>query len=353
MARPTALKRLSQRPLLTCMVAIAITLVASALLQAASNQLQYRSLKLSDSQASKTVVYKFGFTPRSLDTIQTIVLQVCANDPFPGTPCTAPSGFDASGAVLADQTGDVGFVKSAQSSPNQIVLSRPPFASTGQASTYTLSGVVNPDTQGSYYVRVQTFADSDINGSANNYGGIAFVINASIAVQATVPPYLLFCAGVTVAGYNCDAVTGDYVDFGELGSRQASIGTTQMLAATNAKDGYTLRVTGTTLTSGNNVIPALPSPDISRPGVSQFGMNLRANSSPQSGLDVSGSGSGLAANGYNQINFFKFNDGDVVASSPRPDDARKYTATYIVNVNKVQSPGVYVSTLTYVALGSF
>lgn len=334
-------------------VLVVSILVPTALLRAQSEQLRYRSLKLSDPRASATAYYSFSFQPQGLSTIQKVVLQVCANDPLPQTPCTAPSGFDASNAVLENQSGDEGFYIDPQSSANEIVLSRPPLSSNGELNTYEFSNVVNPDADGSYYVRVLTFMDSDTNGEPNNHGGVAFAINGSVTVSATVPPYLLFCVGVTINGFNCKNVAGNYVNFGELDSRRATQGSTQMLAATNAKDGYNIRVAGIPLTSGNNVIPNLPSADISRPGVSQFGMNLRANSSPQGGIDPQGIGSGTPVNGYGQANFFKFNSADVIAVATTPDEARKYTSTYIVNVTKNQSPGIYVSTLTYIALGSF
>ncbi len=323
------------------------------LLAVSGERLADRSLTLSDSRVGATAHYSFRFTPTTTDQIQLIQLQICANDPFPGTPCTPPAGFDASAAGLMNQSGDTGFTVSNLSTANQIVLERPAAPSNAQPNNYEFSGIVNPLGEGSYYVRLQTFAGNDLSGTANGYGGIAFAINSGVDINATVPPFLLFCVGVTVQGFNCNAVAGNYINFGEFSPRQASQGTTQMLAATNAVGGYTIRVNGHTLTSGNNVIQALAGADISRPGVSQFGLNLRANSAPQGGQDVVGSGSGQPVGSYNQPNFFRFNPGDVVAASNAPDEARKYTTTYMVNVSHDQAPGVYVSTMSYIALGSF
>lgn len=353
MAHPRLTKSGFLRPISYVLVTLALLLTVNSLIQAQGEHLLNRSLKLSDNRPGQTATYNFGFQPPSLGVIQVVELEVCANDPFPGTPCTPPSGFDASGAVLSNQTGDTGFTISPASTSNKIVLERAPFPSAGQQNGYEFTNVVNPDSDGTYYARIQTWPDSDTTGEANYFGGLAFAITNGVSVNAEVPPYLLFCVGVTVSGFDCDNVTGDYVNFGELSNRQASQGSTQMLAASNARDGYAIRVTGTTLTSGTNTIPGLTGSDISRPGVSQFGLNLRANSSPQGGQDTVGTGNGLPTNGYNQINFFRFNSGDVVAVSNAPDEARKYTSTYIVNVSSTQSPGVYVSTLTYITLGTF
>lgn len=329
--------------------------LSSPLLSGVANadRLQGRSLKLSDNQAGISTVYEFGFAITEATPIAAITFQFCANTPIPYDICTVPTGLDVSEAVLASQTGNTGFSVAAQTTANRIVLERSGAPANLSQSTYRFGSVVNPSADGSYYVRIQTYQTTQTTGQADNYGGIAFVINRDIEITATVPPYLLFCVGVTVNGFDCDNVVGNYVNFGEFSSRQASQGTTQMLAASNARDGYTIRVNGPTLTSGNNIINNLVGSDISRPGVSQFGMNLRSNNSPQGGLDVAGSGSGLPTNGYNQINSYRFNSGDVVAVSDAPDRARKYTTTYLVNINRSQAPGAYVSTLTYVALGAY
>ncbi len=342
-----------KRSAIFVLVAVFMALGVLNTIQADGQRLLNRSLKLNNNQAGKTALYSFGFQPPSLGVIQTILFEVCANDPYPGKPCVPPVGFDASAATLVSQTGDVGFSMSPQSTANRMVIERSPFASDGVPNSYVFDNVVNPSNDGSYYVRIQTFPDGDMNGVANYYGGIAFAITRLVTINAVVPPYLLFCVGITISGYDCENVDGNYVNFGEFGSRQASQGDTQMLAASNAKDGYNIRILGNTLTSGTNAIPAITSNDISRPGVSQFGLNLRANSSPQGGIDVTGFGTGLPSANYSQINFYRFNSGDIVASSTAPDKARKFTATYVVNIQKDQAPGVYVSTLTYIALGNF
>lgn len=338
---------------------VVLTILAVPLLSlltpvpANADRMLQRSLKLANSQADSSTTYVFGFELRTAVPLTTIVFQICTNNPYPGDVCTVPAGLDASQAVLFDQTGNTGFSIAPQTTANRIVLQRDGAIANTVLSTYSFRDVINPSSEGSYYVRIQTYQTTQTNGEHEDYGGIAFAINRSIEVTAVVPPYLLFCVGVTVTGFDCSNVTGNYVNFGELSSRQATQGTTQMLAATNAIDGYTIRAEGPTLTSGNNTIPNLFGSDISRPGVSQFGMNLRANSSPQGGQDVVGSGGGVPTNGYNQINSYRFNSGDMVATSSTPDRARKYTSTYIVNINSSQNPGVYVSTLTYIALGSF
>jgi len=101
-------------------------------------------------------------------------------------------------------------------------------------------------------------------------------------------------------------------------------------------------------------------------GTSQFGMNLRANttstSNPAVGTDVAPAANGTnykgeALAGYSTIDNFKFVSGNSVADSANggagPSDSQIYTISYIVNVNGAQAIGTYTSTLTYICTATF
>jgi hypothetical protein len=260
--------------------------------------------------------------------------------------------MDVSAAVLASQTTGANF-SLLSASGTDIILTRPVSpAGIGQL-TFQLTGIVNPSNAGSYFGRIQTYSSMNATGADNDYGGLAFTINNNVQISATVPPYLYFCIGISVTGVDCGTATGNYIDFGTFTPAAASVAQTQMVAGTNADSGYTIVVSGNTLTSGNNVINGLGIADISRPGTSQFGINLVANSDPQVGQAPTGLGSGQPTNGYKNTNVYKFVDGDVVASAPQPDEARRYTTSYVANVSKNQAPGIYATTLTYIATGAF
>src|SRR3981081_412770 len=87
--------------------------------------LPQRSLQLSDSQTSVTATYKLNFMIPASETLGSIKLQICANDPIFNDPCTAPTGFDISGAVLSAQSGATGFsVSPSGTNANTLVLTR-------------------------------------------------------------------------------------------------------------------------------------------------------------------------------------------------------------------------------------
>ncbi|MBC7581643.1 hypothetical protein H7097_02110 [Aeromicrobium sp.] len=333
---------------------VALLLVAGLLHSrtAYGAQLPTRSIELSSASASATDSYQLTFTLPQAETLGSIKLQFCAESPLVGNPCTLPVGMNLNSTSLASQTGGAGF-SIVSASGTDIILGRAPVATGATSLTFKLSGIVNPSTNGSYFGRIQTYTTAAGTGASTDYGGLAFTINTSVNISATVPPYLYFCVGITVTGVNCATAVGDYINFGNFSPAIASVAQTQMVAGSNADTGYFISVNGSTLTSGNNVIPELAAPDVSRPGVSQFGINLVANSDPQVGQAPAGAGTGSAVGGYKIANQYKYTDGDTVATATQPDEARRYTTSYLANVKKDQAPGVYVTTLTYVATAGF
>jgi hypothetical protein len=332
---------------------LAVLVLHYLLAPAYGAQLGKRAVNLSSNAASAKSVYNLVFSLVTTGTVGSIQIQFCANDPFPEDPCVAPAGLDTTPAALTSQSGLAGFSISPASTANTIVLTRPPTSASPGQAIYNFTPVTNPSVPGSYYVRVQTFATDDASGPASEFGGIVFNIANQISISAEVPPYLLFCTGITIANYNCVNAVGDYIDFGEFSAVRASSATSQLLVASNAQGGYAVSIDGTTLTSGNNVIAALAPGDVSRPSTSQFGFNLKANSTPISGNEVAGPGVSTAMATYAQANTYRFAPKDTIISTPVPDDVRVYTSSYLVNVPKTQSPGIYVSTITYICLANF
>ncbi len=313
-----------------------------------------RSLEIGSSIASATTTYQLSLTLPGSEVLGSIRLEVCSNTPLIGDVCNAPAGFDISAAALSAQTGETGFsIYAPGTTTDTIVLTRFPAVTTSVNLSYTFTGVTNPSTTGTYFGRVETFASNDASGANSEGNGLAFSMNEPVQISTYVPPYLLFCLGVTITGFDCTNASGDYVNFGNLSDTATKSGTTQMLTATNAGSGFAITVNGTTMVSGTHDITAVAAADVSRPGTSQFGLNLVANVTPSVGANPQGGGNAAPAAGYNVPNFYKFVPGDVVASDTNTDAYRLFTTSYIVNIPKGQAVGVYVSTLTYVCTATF
>lgn len=316
--------------------------------------LPQRSILISDNGASAIASYLLTFTLSSSETLGSIKLQFCSNDPILSDPCTAPSGFDASGAVLSAQGGETGFaIVGSASDANTLVIGRAPSLALAGGVTYTFDTMTNPSTGGSFYARLQTFASNDASGPENDHGGLALSINGPINISTTVPPFLLFCGGVTITGLDCGSVSGDYINFGDINSHATSSAQSQLLTTTNAAFGYTISVNGPTMTSGNNVIDELTTADVARPGTPQFGMNLVANVTPTVGANPTGPGNAAPLSNYDQPDFFRYASGDSIATVNSADDYKKLTASYIINIPAGQPIGVYATTLTYICLANF
>jgi hypothetical protein len=321
---------------------------------ASADYLGTRFLEMSDSKAGAMgVTYNVSFDTSTAGTIGSVQIEFCSNTTLISVPCTAPVGLDASGAALASQSGMTGFSIAGASTANNIILTRTAAAAGLVTADYVFKNMINPSTEGSYFVRVITYQTEDASGSQTDNGGMAFAINSLVNVGITVPPYLLFCVGVTIAGTDCSTAAGDFIDMGNFSTSATSSGQSQMVIATNGKNGYSISASGTTMESGTNTIPAMSVSAPATPGVSQFGINLRANSKPSVGANVSGPGHGVPQFNYNQPNLYHYNDGDVLATATAPENFRKYTVSYIVDVSTAQPVGIYASTYTYVALSNF
>ena len=312
-----------------------------------------RSLLTNDNIAGETASYTISLALSTPGQLASIKFEFCSNDAIPDDVCTAPTGLDLTTATLVTQTGVSGFSIDPSSTANKIILTRTSQSASALPVSFRFDGVKNPTVQGSYFVRLQTYSSNNATGTASDYGGIAFAILGSLSISAEVPPYLIFCSAITIANLNCANATGSYIDFGELSSGHTSTGTSQLLTATNSGSGYSITLAGNTMTSGNNVIPALGTGDVSRPGTGQFGLNFRSNVTPVTGQDTTGPGVATTDPLYSQPNTYRFVSGDVIVSDTQPDNIREYTASYIVNVPTKQAPGIYVSTVTYVCLANF
>jgi len=292
-----------------------------------------RSLAIASDLPGVTTSYNLNFGLLDSVTVGSVEIQFCSNSPLFQDSCIAPSGFSVSTTNLSSQSGPGGFAIATSSNANTLILSRSPTLYGPGTIDLNFNNVVNPSSIGPFYARLQTFATTNASGSANSSGGMALVVNNSYSVNAYVPPYLLFCVGSTIVNLNCANANGNYLNFGYLSSHSTTTGQSQMLIATNAQNGYSVQVSGGTMTSGNNVIAALSNGTVSVLGTDQFGINLVANSNPNVGINPQGPGVGTPFSGYDQSNIFKYNNGDVIASANQASNLREYTISYILNIS--------------------
>jgi hypothetical protein len=256
-------------------------------------------------------------------------------------------------ATLSTQTGATGF-SIVDRGTNRIIIGRTPISVTSQPVSYQFNGITNPSTANhTFFGRIYTYSSNDGSGSSIDDGGVTFATANVIGISTEVPPNILFCVAQIIFGLDCTGATGYLVDVGELSRLQPKSGEAQMLLATNAGYGAGVTINGTTLQSGNNIIPAMSISTAQSPGISQFGINLRSNTNPTVGNDPVGPGVAAASSGYNTVNQYKFAAGDQVVSSATTTDLKKFTISFITNINASQPVGVYSTTISFICLANF
>ncbi|HXH26350.1 MAG TPA: hypothetical protein VNG90_00480 [Candidatus Acidoferrum sp.] len=315
-----------------------------------AGQVTSRSLTLSTSLAGATASHAFAFTLASSTTVGSIKFLYCTT--ASGT-CTTPTGLVTTSATLSAQTGATGFSIN-NSTGGAPYITRSASAASGAVS-YTLGSITNPTTTNqTFFVRISTYASIDTTGGTTDSGTVASSTANQITVTASVDETLTFCTGTSgVTSSSCAGATGSSVALGTITTSSTGSGTSQIGVSTNAGSGYAITVAGNTLTSGSNTITALASQTASTQGNSQFGLNLKANTTPSVGSDPAGSGTANPTASYNTANQYRFVSGDQVVTNGAADNFRLFTVSYIANIAGATPAGSYTTTLTYVATATF
>lgn len=313
-----------------------------------------RSLTLSSSAAgASNVNYTFNLTVPSDTIIEAFSAQICTTA---YNSCTTPTGFDAGSASLLSQPTGFGDSSgwSADSSDAGKIRMQNSTNSTapGSSQSVTFDGVTNPsNTNATFFARLTTYSNADYTGEIDT-GVVAASTAEQVQLTGTVPPILTFCVGTSISS-DCSTASGNSIDFGQFSPESTSSATSQMRANTNGSGGYVITVRGTTLTSGTDSIPALSTQTASTTGTSQFGMNLRNNTTPNVGTDPTGDGIGTYHSNYGTVDEFRFADGDTVAQAAEETNSNTFTSSYIVNIEPKQAAGTYSTTLTYICTATF
>lgn len=305
-----------------------------------------------------------------------------------------PTGIVTTAATLDDSGSAVGGFTLVNTTNGAPYITRAAASVTANAvATIKLLGVTNQDATNcggsencTFFVRISTYGSTDASGTPIDTGTVAAATSTQIVLTGKMPESLIFCTGGTVSTNvggipDCSTATSGDVNFNQLFSpSETAYATSQMAASTNALFGYAITVNGTTLTSGSNTIDAIGgTPDISKVGKPQFGMNLVHDTATDTlnpllnplSADVNPTPDGDKLMGLPTSNFrtggdataakYAFDPAGVntVAQSDNgtgtgaPTDSQIYTSTYIVNVSGSQVAGTYTTTLTYICTPTF
>lgn len=318
-------------------------------LSASAAGLSPRNILVGSSGQGVVTTYTINATTATTNNIGSVKFEFC--DAAVGT-CNLPGGVVTTGATLTAQS-PAGFTIVNATNGAPYITRAAANINTGTAMSFTLGVITNPTTPNlSYYVRITTYTGTDGATGPVDTGTVAMSTAQPVQLTGVTPEILVFCVGTTIVS-DCTTVGGSTIDFGDFSPTATRTGMSVMQAQTNAANGYSITVNGTTLSSGANTIPALATQTASVLGTSQFGMNLRLNTVPGVGVNPTGVGSGTYTGNYGTANQYRFVTGDSVASASVPTNANTFTSSYIVNIGGAQAAGVYTATMTYICTASF
>src|SRR5581483_7752524 len=161
--------KLSVLPALS-MVIFALLLNTAPVAQAV--EFGSRSVQLDSYVPGDTTNYHFQFFVPTTVNLGSIVFLFCTNSAIFTDSCSAPAGQDVTGAAITGQTGNTGFsVDNADTTANQLVITRPSFAGASINTTYDFSGITNASAAAqTIYVRISTHTSTDGSGAINDNG---------------------------------------------------------------------------------------------------------------------------------------------------------------------------------------
>ncbi len=367
-------------------VLMALVLYALSPKNVLAAQITSRSLTLQagvtdgGSMPGGVVNHLFSFTVPSTGNVGSIKFEYCT---VAIGACVTPAGLDTTSATMGSQSGATGFTLNNSTNGAPYITRSAASISSGTAVAYQLLSVTNPDNSScfggtppasnncTFFVRISTYSSTNVSTGLTDTGIVAASTSTQITLTGTMPESLVFCTGGTVTTTggipDCATATSGALTFNQLFSpTDTATATSQMAASTNAGSGYHSCVNGDTLTSGLNTISAMGGSTTGTRGTSQFGLNLKANttstSTPAIGTEVAPASNGTnykgrSLTGYDTVDNFKFVTGDSIADSAQGGaggtDAQIFTVSYIVNVPGSQSAGTYTTTLTYICTPTY
>jgi hypothetical protein len=191
-------------------------------------------------------------------------------------------------------------------------------------------------------------------GSSANY-------QAGAGFNTTAQPGLTVCVGAT--GTSCADMTGSSVSLGDLSTTLASTASSKFSVKNYTSHGYVVTIIGNAPSNSGDALTNLPTQTASSAGTEQFGINLRANSSPVAvGLDpvpVPSSDFSLSDpavvvdSNYRTANQYRYNSGDQVAQAPQSSGETLYTISYLANISTTTPGGQYSGGMSIVVTGTY
>ncbi|MGH7240786.1 MAG: hypothetical protein ACREGB_00640, partial [Candidatus Saccharimonadales bacterium] len=217
-------------------LAALVPVVVPRVFAAAPQQVQYRSIEMSDATPGQTGVdYTVSFTTAQAGA-ESMVIDFCNDGSIIGATCTAPTGMVVTGATFTSISGTTNWTL--DSASGSTVKLKDPSAPTNvigatTAVSFKLGNITNPTQDastptpkpaGTLWARVYTYDSADYGLSSSpsapytsptalgtylDYGGFAMSTTDLINISATVMETLTFCIDHQTISAGCSALTNN------------------------------------------------------------------------------------------------------------------------------------------------
>lgn len=199
------------------------------------------------------------------------------------------------------------------------------------------------------------------NSSLFNSTSSEYSVNLSVgdtAVQSSASQNLQTDSGsVTTDDPALRFVVNDFdADFGTFSASSTSVASSTFSVSNYTSYGYMVYIVGEPPSNGDYALEPMEDTGSPVTGESQFGINLVANTQPESigaNPDRGDFGFGEATEEYDIPNQYRYNSGEAIARSTESGGDTDYTISYIANTEGIAPGGQYSSNLTLIAVGTF
>lgn len=205
--------------------------------------------------------------------------------------------------------------------------------------TYNNTNSVNATSPGSYVIGVSgTFGDT---GSIT----VGILSDDQVSVSATVAQSLTFSISDNSIGFGTLSSSAAQFATGDTLGSASEVEAHNLVVGTNASNGYTMSLNGSTLTSGANTINTMGASNVaSSVGTEQFGLRMTA---------TGGTGAVTAPYAASGFAFDSVAFPDQIASAAGSSANTTYSARYLANITSNTEAGSYSATLTYTATANY
>jgi hypothetical protein len=208
---------------------------------------------------------------------------------------------------------------------------------------YSSLNSINPSSAANYTTTISANGDT---GSIT----VPIITNDQVAITATVAQTLTFSISSNTINFGTlSSGATTYATNGGSGQASEPASAHTISAGTNATSGYSIALSGSTLTYGANTIAAIPGASAAAlaPGTAQFGIRTTA---------AGGTGS-VTAPFNGTVGNYGFGtsplSSQAFASAAGVTATTTYSVNYAANIATLTPAGNYATTLTYVATSNF